>query len=61
MNTLSPPSFKILERLNLVAPFAIQKQAIPAIMCGRDLIGVAKTGMSVNFLLTLVSFFTVPV
>eukprot|EP01036_Dinobryon_divergens_P027042 gene27042-35752_t len=25
-------------------PFPIQKQAIPAIMCGRDVIGVAKTG-----------------
>jgi len=30
--------------LNLKEPFAIQKQAIPAIMCGRDVIGVAKTG-----------------
>lgn len=29
---------------NLTEPFAIQKQAIPAIMCGRDVIGVAKTG-----------------
>ena len=30
--------------LNLKEPFAIQKQALPAIMCGRDVIGVAKTG-----------------
>ena len=34
----------VIEKLGLDAPFAIQKQAIPAIMCGRDLIGVAKTG-----------------
>uniref|UniRef100_A0A7S2MDB2 RNA helicase n=2 Tax=Octactis speculum TaxID=3111310 RepID=A0A7S2MDB2_9STRA len=26
------------------APFAVQKQAIPAIMSGRDIIGIAKTG-----------------
>ena len=26
------------------APFAVQKQAIPAIMSGRDVIGIAKTG-----------------
>jgi len=25
-------------------PFPVQKQAIPALMCGRDVIGVAKTG-----------------
>lgn len=29
---------------DLREPFAIQRQAIPAIMCGRDVIGVAKTG-----------------
>lgn len=28
----------------LSKPFPIQQQAIPAIMCGRDVIGVAKTG-----------------
>lgn len=41
---LSERVLGVLERLGLQAPFAIQKQAIPAIMCGRDLIGVAKTG-----------------
>ena len=35
---------QILEKNNLFAPFAIQKQALPAIMAGRDIIGVAKTG-----------------
>jgi ATP-dependent RNA helicase DDX46/PRP5 len=41
---LSERVLGVIERLGLTAPFAIQKQAIPAIMCGRDLIGVAKTG-----------------
>jgi hypothetical protein len=41
---LSERVIGVIERLGLEAPFAIQKQAIPAIMCGRDLIGVAKTG-----------------
>jgi ATP-dependent RNA helicase DDX46/PRP5 len=34
----------VIEKSNFKAPFAIQKQALPAIMCGRDVIGVAKTG-----------------
>ncbi|RYH24017.1 DEAD/DEAH box helicase [archaeon] len=39
----------------LKEPFAIQKQAIPAIMAGRDVIGVAKTGSgkTLAFLLPL--------
>jgi DEAD/DEAH box helicase len=41
---LSERVLGVLERRGLTAPFAIQQQAIPAIMCGRDLIGVAKTG-----------------
>jgi DEAD/DEAH box helicase len=41
---LSERVLGVIEKLNLTAPFAIQAQAIPAIMCGRDLIGVAKTG-----------------
>jgi ATP-dependent RNA helicase DDX46/PRP5 len=41
---LSERLLQLLEKYNLKTPFAIQKQAIPAIMCGRDLIGVAKTG-----------------
>ena len=41
---LSERVLQCLDRLNLTSPFAIQQQAIPAIMCGRDLIAVAKTG-----------------
>jgi len=41
---LSDRILQQLQILNLATPFAIQKQAIPAIMCGRDVIGVAKTG-----------------
>jgi ATP-dependent RNA helicase DDX46/PRP5 len=41
---LSDRILQTLEKLKLQAPFNIQKQAIPAIMCGRDIIGVAKTG-----------------
>lgn len=41
---LSERVLGVIEKLELAAPFAIQAQAIPAIMCGRDLIGVAKTG-----------------
>eukprot|EP00931_Biecheleriopsis_adriatica_P052116 TRINITY_DN3029_c0_g2_i1.p1 TRINITY_DN3029_c0_g2~~TRINITY_DN3029_c0_g2_i1.p1 ORF type:complete len:1280 (+),score=456.61 TRINITY_DN3029_c0_g2_i1:132-3971(+) len=35
---------KILEKRDYETPFPIQMQAIPALMCGRDLIGVAQTG-----------------
>jgi ATP-dependent RNA helicase DDX46/PRP5 len=41
---LSDRVLAVLEKNALESPFAIQKQAIPAIMCGRDVIGVAKTG-----------------
>lgn len=34
----------VIKRLDYKAPTAIQAQAIPAIMSGRDMIGVAKTG-----------------
>ncbi|KAG1863409.1 P-loop containing nucleoside triphosphate hydrolase protein [Suillus tomentosus] len=45
----------VIKRLNYVAPTAIQAQAIPAIMSGRDVIGVAKTGSgkTIAFLLPL--------
>ncbi|GLB33678.1 putative helicase superfamily c-terminal domain [Lyophyllum shimeji] len=33
----------VIKRLNYIAPTSIQAQAIPAIMSGRDVIGVAKT------------------
>eukprot|EP00930_Biecheleria_cincta_P055169 TRINITY_DN4151_c0_g1_i1.p1 TRINITY_DN4151_c0_g1~~TRINITY_DN4151_c0_g1_i1.p1 ORF type:complete len:1282 (+),score=365.70 TRINITY_DN4151_c0_g1_i1:151-3996(+) len=35
---------KILEKRDYESPFPVQMQAIPALMCGRDLIGVAQTG-----------------
>jgi len=40
---------RIIRQLNKVygpesSPFAVQKQAVPAIMSGRDVIGIAKTG-----------------
>jgi ATP-dependent RNA helicase DDX46/PRP5 len=41
---LSERTLQVIEKNGLTTPFAIQKQAIPAIMCGRDIIGVAKTG-----------------
>lgn len=41
---LSSKSLDIIERLGFTTPTPIQAQAIPAIMSGRDLIGIAKTG-----------------
>eukprot|EP00656_Telonema_subtile_P050936 TRINITY_DN6726_c0_g2_i1.p1 TRINITY_DN6726_c0_g2~~TRINITY_DN6726_c0_g2_i1.p1 ORF type:complete len:1103 (-),score=340.09 TRINITY_DN6726_c0_g2_i1:159-3467(-) len=41
---LSGPLLTVLKKMNYDAPFAIQCQALPAIMSGRDVIGVAKTG-----------------
>jgi ATP-dependent RNA helicase DDX46/PRP5 len=43
----------VIKRLSYTAPTSIQAQAIPAIMSGRDVIGVAKTGSgkTVAFLL----------
>merc|ERR1719218_524859 len=35
---------KIMEKRDYEKPFPIQMQALPALMCGRDLIGVAQTG-----------------
>jgi len=41
---LSVPLQDVLSRSGFEAPFAIQRQAIPCIMSGRDVIGIAKTG-----------------
>ena len=41
---LSERILSLLEKNKLETPFAIQKQAVPAIMGGRDVIRVAKTG-----------------
>lgn len=35
---------RVIEKHGYKEPFAIQRQAIPAILNGRDVIGVAKTG-----------------
>ncbi|TDL29704.1 P-loop containing nucleoside triphosphate hydrolase protein [Rickenella mellea] len=45
----------VIKRLNFTSPTPIQAQAIPAIMSGRDVIGVAKTGSgkTIAFLLPL--------
>lgn len=41
---LSERILTVIYKLQFNEPFPIQKQAIPAIMAGRDIIGVAKTG-----------------
>lgn len=55
MSWLILHSLDVIKRLNYTAPTAIQAQAIPAIMSGRDVIGVAKTGSgkTIAFLLPL--------
>ena len=37
-------SADVIKNLGYVSPTPIQAQAVPAIMSGRDVIGVAKTG-----------------
>ncbi|OTF79316.1 hypothetical protein BLA29_015185, partial [Euroglyphus maynei] len=41
---VSKKVLEVLKRNNYEKPTPIQCQAIPAIMSGRDLIGIAKTG-----------------
>lgn len=41
---LSDKIFKVLEKKGFGKPFPIQAQAIPCIMSGRDVIGIAETG-----------------
>ena len=51
------PSFSldVIKKLGYAGPTPIQAQAIPAIMSGRDVIGVAKTGSgkTIAFLLPM--------
>ncbi|MDD2798641.1 MAG: DEAD/DEAH box helicase [Bacteroidales bacterium] len=41
---LSPAITKLLAGHNYVKPFPIQREAIPAIITGKDLLGIAQTG-----------------
>ena len=41
---LAAPLVTALTRMGYVTPTPIQAQAIPALMAGRDLIGIAQTG-----------------
>ncbi|CAM9567481.1 unnamed protein product, partial [Phaeothamnion confervicola] len=41
---LAEKILQVIRRHGFAAPFPIQRQAMPAIMSGRDVIGVAKTG-----------------
>ena len=52
---LGVQSLEVIQRLGYERPSSIQAQAIPAIMSGRDVIGVAKTGSgkTVAFLLPM--------
>ena len=52
---LDPRVLRMLQKLGFQTPFAIQSMAIPALMSGRDIIGVAKTGSgkTLAFLLPL--------
>lgn len=49
------PSLEVIKQLSYDRPSPIQSQAIPAIMSGRDVIGVAKTGSgkTIAFLLPM--------
>lgn len=52
---LSRKVMEVLKKLNYSSPTPIQAQAIPAIMSGRDVIGIAKTGCgkTLSFLLPM--------
>jgi ATP-dependent RNA helicase RhlE len=41
---IAPGILKVLERLNFKNPTPIQKQSIPAVMEGKDIMGIAQTG-----------------
>lgn len=50
---ISEPLIKTLQSNSIVEPTAIQKQAIPAILDGKDVIGQAKTGSGKTFAFVL--------
>ena len=41
---LSPALLKAVAKLNYTTPYPIQKEAIPAILNGKDILGIAQTG-----------------
>ena len=41
---LSSRTLEVLRKSGFEAPLAVQAQALPAIMSGRDCLGIAKTG-----------------
>ncbi len=41
---LSPALLKVLAEQNYIQPYPIQKEAIPAILNGKDVLGIAQTG-----------------
>lgn len=51
---------RYLARKDIVKPFPIQMQAIPALLCGRDLVAIAQTGQgkTLAFLLPLLKHVT---
>lgn len=42
--SIAPKLVEILTKLNFVTPTPIQRQAIPAALTGKDLVGIAQTG-----------------
>ena len=50
---ISEPLVKTLQSNSIVEPTSIQKQAIPAILAGKDVIGQAKTGSGKTFAFVL--------
>src|SRR3990167_10512078 len=41
---LAPDMLKVLDKLKLVTPTPIQRQAIPIALEGKDVVGIAQTG-----------------
>lgn len=41
---ISAPLVTVLDKLSLTQPYPIQEKAIPAVLEGRDILGIAKTG-----------------
>jgi len=46
---VNPDILKILDKLSLTSPTPIQKQAIPVVLKGTDIVGIAQTGTGKTF------------